>query len=74
MVTIEEARRVRDLVSQMPQFQKPVVNVIGITKKNGELAVVVNFVTDPPNGVKLPEQIDGVEIVYRFNTGKIIAR
>jgi hypothetical protein len=69
MITLEQAKAVKAKVLKM--YEYPLVNGVGITwDENKEYAVSVNFVKEKPD-IDLPESIDGVKLVYRFNSGEI---
>jgi hypothetical protein len=71
MITIEQAQAVTVKVWKM--YEYPLVNAVGLTwDANKEYAVSVNFVGEKPE-MDLPESIDGVNLVYRFNCGEIRA-
>jgi hypothetical protein len=59
--TLEEARAAKSRV--LTEFQKlaPVVGV-GITRANEGYAVKVNLQAPPPEGIVLPESVDGVPV------------
>lgn len=72
MITIEQAQAVKAKVLKM--YEYPLVNTVGITwDANKEYAVSINFVGEKPADIDLPESIDGVNFVYRFNCGEIRA-
>ena len=68
MISKEQAEAVKKQAWNM--FPYPLVNAVGLIKVDDELAVSVNFVNDKPD-IDLPESIDGIKIVYRFNCGEI---
>ena len=49
------------------------VNGVGITRVGGGYGVKVNVATEPPPGVEIPEEIDGVPVVLEV-VGRISAR
>lgn len=71
-VSLEQARTAKAVAKKDPRFQYPIVNAIGITRTSEDKhAVCIDFIGDKPEEV-LPQYIEGVEIVYRFNVGEIV--
>lgn len=68
---LQRARAIRDQLTERLRDQ-PVVNGIGIARRPDGWAVKVNLVRPAPQ-LRLPSQIDGVEIQTEV-VGPIIAR
>ncbi|HKI35042.1 MAG TPA: hypothetical protein VKA46_24510 [Gemmataceae bacterium] len=59
--TLEQARAAKLRVLAVFQQLAPVVGV-GVTRTDGGYAVKVNLQAAPPEGIALPESVDGVPV------------
>lgn len=72
MIRLEQAKEAKKKAMTMPEFAGSSVNGIGIARIGENFAVAVSFVGGKPSE-ELPDRINGVEVVYRYNVGKRVA-
>ncbi|MFN7963842.1 MAG: hypothetical protein U0002_21440 [Thermoanaerobaculia bacterium] len=63
LLDLERARRAKEkgkqLLGSLASFSG-----IGLTQREGHYAVKVNFETEPDNEAAIPQEIDGVPVVF----------
>jgi hypothetical protein len=61
VMTLEQVRAAKEPAAEVFGRLAEVVGV-GITRIEGDYALKVNLRSEPPEGVQLPDQIDGVPV------------
>jgi len=73
-VSYQQAEQVQQQFVQNYFAIYPGLNGVAIGKKGNDFIVCVSGESSQPKNVSFPNKINGVDIIYSWNIGKIIAQ